>query len=272
MRILAIVQTCTAAFWLAGCGVANSSQEWAQDVRATGRPPGADLHKTWDDVLRKHVDQESLVNYKSLKGAQRSLDEYLSLLAQTDPATLNTHGKLAYWINAYNAFTLKLIVEHYPVKSIKDIPRCWETKNWNAGGKMYSLNQIEHEILRKDFEEPRIHFAIVCASIGCPNLWDRAFTEDDIGQQLTEAGKKFFSSPKHFRFETQKSVFGGDVAVMSLSKILKWFKEDFTNGGKQPVTDFVLQYVDSSVANRISNAEGVVKIKYLSYDWGLNEK
>lgn len=257
---------------LAGCGVADSSQESAQDVHATGGPARADLHKIWDDVLRKHVKQEGLVDYESLKGAQGSLDEYLNLLARTDPATLNTNGKLAYWINAYNAFTLKLILNHYPVKSIKDIPRRWETKNWNAGGRMYSLNQIEHEILRKDFKEPRIHFAIVCASIGCPNLWNRAFTEDDIDQQLAEAGKNFFASPKHFKFETRRGAFGGDVTVMSLSKILKWFKEDFTDGGKKPVTDFVLQYVDSSVKNRISQAGDAFKIKYLSYDWDLNKK
>ena len=226
----------------------------------------------WDDILQKHVDQEGLVDYKSLKRSQGRLDEYLSLLARTDPVALSNSGKLAYWINAYNAFTLKLILDHYPVKSIKDIPRRWEIKEWVAGGQKYSLNQIEHEILRKDFEEPRIHFAIVCASIGCPNLWNRAFTEDDIDDQLDQAGKTFFASPKHFRFETRKSAFGGDVVVLSLSKILKWFKEDFTNGGKTPVMDFAMQYVDSSVAKKISQAGNSIKIKYLSYDWDLNEK
>ena len=257
---------------MAGCGATDSATENVQDHSTSGEPATSNLHIVWDELLQTHVDEEGLVDYKALAKAPGRLDEYLKLLGRTDPASLGRNDRLAYWINAYNAFTIKLILNHYPVKSIKDIPRRWEARNWVAGGKRYSLNQIEHEILRKDFEEPRIHFAIVCASIGCPNLWNRAFAEDELDRQLAQAGKTFFASPKHLRFETRRGAFGGNVSVLNLSRILKWFKEDFTDDGKTSVTDFVLKFVDTSTAAKISQAGDDIKIKYLGYDWGLNEK
>ncbi len=229
-------------------------------------------HQAWDQDLRKHVDDAGQVDYNDWLKDTAALDTYLRWLARTDASALSSNGQLAYWINAYNAFTVKLILDHYPVKSIKDIPKRWEAEAWEAGGKRYSLNQIEHEILRSDFQEPRIHFAIVCASIGCPDLWNRAFTEDGVDQQLQDASTRFFQSPKHIRFEKKKGAFGKETETLYLSSILKWFEEDFTENGKAPIERFVTRFAPRPMVKQIFQAGDALKIKHLDYDWDLNKQ
>lgn len=234
--------------------------------------PGESIHTLFDEVLQTHVDKDGYVTYKALKADSTKLDAYLALLARTSPATLDRNGKLSYWINAYNAFTLKLILNHYPLKSIRDIKKPWDQKVWNAGGETLSLNEIEHEILRKTLKEPRIHFAIVCASIGCPSLWNRAYQPEVLDAQLTQAAKRFVGTTKHFDVGYEKTVFGGQKTVVKLSSIFKWFKEDFTEDGKAPLQNFVLPYVDKASAIAVRSAGKNVKISFLDYDWNLNER
>ena len=158
----------------------------------------ADPHAAWNALLGERV-KDGVVDYAGLHKDPARLDAYLATLAATDPSDYAREDQLAYWINAYNAFTIRLILDHYPTASIRDVSRPWKRKQWNAGGTIYSLDHIEHTILRKQFKEPRIHFAIVCASIGCPDLQPRAFTGPGIETQLEQAARHFMQSPKHVR-------------------------------------------------------------------------
>ena len=136
------------------------------------------IHQLWDELLQKHVSDNGHVNYNSIKKDHKELLNYIRVLTMIAShqkfETLSNNQKIAYWINAYNALTIDLIIRNYPVKSIKDIKDPWDQKFYTFNGEMLSLNQIEHDILRK-MDEPRIHFAIVCASESCPKLQNKAF-------------------------------------------------------------------------------------------------
>lgn len=230
-------------------------------VLTAGKDTG--LHKTWDTLLQKYV-KNGFVNYKGFARDVKLLDGYLEKLDKTEVSSFSREEKLAFWINAYNAFTVKLILNHYPVKSIRKISRPWSRRIWKAAGKTLSLDDIEHKILRKELREPRIHFAIVCASIGCPDLQAFAFTGDGVNEQLDRAATGFFSSRKHFYFELD-----GDKVTIFISKIFSWFGGDFGDKKEQRV-DFILRFLAKPDAEKIKKAASV-KMKYLGYDWNLNE-
>jgi len=223
----------------------------------------SDLHKTWDTMLQKYV-KNGQVNYKGFARDVKQLDGYLEKLDKTDVSTFSREEKLAFWINAYNAYTVKLILNHYPVKSIRKISRPWKQRIWKAAGKTLSLDDMEHKILRKELKEPRIHFAIVCASIGCPDLQGFAFTGDHVNKQLDRAATQFFASRKHFYFETDEK-----KVKIFISKIFSWFGEDFGDNKEQKV-NFILRFLEKPDAEKIKKAASI-KIKYLGYDWNLNE-
>ena len=230
-------------------------------VLTAGKDTG--LHKTWDTLLQKYV-KNGHVNYKGFARDVKLLDSYLEKLDKTDVSSFSREEKLAFWINAYNAFTVKLILNHYPVKSIRKISRPWNRRIWKAAGNTLSLDDIEHKILRKELREPRIHFAIVCASIGCPNLQSFAFTGDRVNAQLNRAAAEFFSSRKHFYFEKED-----ERITIFISKIFSWFGEDFGDNKEQKV-DFILRFLGKADAEIIKKAS-TVRMKYLTYDWNLNE-
>lgn len=229
------------------------------------------IHATWNSILQANVTN-GRVDYQSIKKNQPQLSSYLNTLATTNPENFSRNDKLAYWINAYNAFTVKMIIDNYPVKSIKDIKNPWGQKSWLVGKKLYSLNHIEHKILRKQLNEPRIHFAIVCASIGCPDLQNRAFTGKEIDAQLDHATRNFMQSDKHVRISTKKSFNNKTKKTLHLSKIFSWFTADFTKEGKQTVADFVVKYAKPEIKAAITSAGKKIKIDYLKYDWNLNKK
>jgi len=222
------------------------------------------LHKTWDILLQKHVTN-GRVNYKGFAEDVKQLDSYLGTLEKVDISTFSREHKLAFWINAYNAFTVKLILNHYPVKSIREIDSPWKQRIWKAVGEILSLNDIEHKKLRKELKEPRIHFAIVCASIGCPNLQRFAFSGDRVNHQLDQAARQFFDNPKHFFIKED-----GSALTIFISQIFNWFGNDFGKDKNERIA-FILAYLKAPVAKKIKKAFSV-KIKYLSYDWNLNEK
>ncbi len=176
---------------------------------------------------------------------------------------------MALWINAYNAFTIKLILDRYPeIKSIKDIPRRWKLKRWLVGDRRYSLDEIEHEILRKRFEEPRIHFAIVCASISCPDLASEAYVGDRVEAQLDRATRRFLANPdKGFRtgFRRPESRERPEVHI---SSIFKWFKKDFERDGS--VLDFIGPYISAPERTFVAEHGDRLKVRHLDYDWALN--
>ena len=219
-------------------------------------------HEIWTGLLSKHVDGEGWVDYPGFQQDSLILNQYLDLLSASHPNDKNwtPDEQLAYWINAYNAFTVKLIVDHYPVKSIKDIKNgipfvntVWDIKFIEIEGHEYDLNNIEHGIIRKHFEEPRIHFAVNCASISCPKLLNEAYTAEQLEEQLTEAAKSFLADPMRNQVEQYK-----------VSSIFSWFRGDFKSQSGTLV-NFINQYAPAPIPE---NAE----LSFLDYDWQLNEK
>ena len=212
-------------------------------------------HGKWNDLLQAHVSEAGNVNYKQFQGSESKLDVYLGEISSAviDEKIWSKNEQLAFWINAYNAFTVKLILNHYPTKSIKEISSPWDKKFFKIGGKKMNLNTIEHKILRAKFDEPRIHFAIVCASFSCPKLHHKAFTAQNVQANLASLTKEFVNDKK-------RNVIG--AKKVQLSQIFNWFKGDFTKNGS--LIDFLNKYADTTI-----NAKA--KISYLKYNWALNE-
>jgi len=221
-------------------------------------------HESWDKLLKKHVENGE-VDYRGFAGDIKQLDNYLEILGSIDISAFSREQKLAFWINAYNAFTVKLILNFYPVKSIRKISRPWKRRIWKTAGETLSLDDIEHKKLRKELKEPRIHFAIVCASTGCPDMQPFAFYGQQLDRQLDLAARHFFSSPKHFYFKMS-----GTAAALFVSKIFKWFASDFGKNKKERI-DFISHFLEKADAEKIRTATSF-KMKYLRYDWNLNEK
>lgn len=212
-------------------------------------------HSQWDKLLKKHVTKRGFVDYAGIKKEVATLDAYLKMLSKNEPSEAwSVQELLAYYINLYNAGTIKLIVENYPVKSIKDISRPWGKDRIAIGDKMISLDDIEHDILRK-MNEPRVHFALNCASISCPKLLNEAFTANKINEQLERVTKEFINGDKN------------DITASNLkiSSLFDWYKKDFKVNGKTDVIAFINQYSNVKINSNTN-------ISYMKYDWGLNEK
>ena len=210
-------------------------------------------HARWNALLQKNVLKNGNVNYKGFQKDSKELKLYLNELSSNAPTkSWSRNATLAYWINAYNAYTVQLILNNYPTKSIKDIADPWSKKFISIGTKKYSLEDIENDILRK-MNEPRIHFAINCASVSCPELLNEAFTESKMEKQFVTVTKNFVN-------DKSKNVITSNK--IEISKLFDWFAVDFKNKGS--VIDFLNAY--SSVKIN-SNA----KVGYKNYNWGLNE-
>jgi hypothetical protein len=221
-------------------------------------------HSAFADVL-KHVDEHGMVDYAAIKAEPARLDAYLAELAAVKLDSLDEKEKLATLLNAYNAFTLKLIAERYPIKSIKDIPEAerWKAVRWNLGGTVTSLDAIEHEMIRKGFNEPRIHFALVCAGKGCPPLRNEPYTGEKLDAQLDDQMRKTHAS------DGQWVTYDAETNTLTLTAIYKWFEGDFTKNAKS-VPAWVGRF-RPEVARAVESGN-VPKVVYAEYDWGLNEK
>jgi len=222
-------------------------------------------HSAYDRLLKKYVNDRGLVNYKGFKSEEKAFNAYLDKLSQTPPASSwSKDDQIAYWINAYNAYTIRLILNHYPVKSIKDIgsrikipfvTTPWAAKFITIGGESMSLDNIEHGTLRKKFDDPLIHFALVCASISCPKLRNEAYTASKLDAQLDDQGRDFINNP------SKNKLAAGEA---QLSKYFDWYKGDWNKGG-QSVIKWVNRYATTPITEK-------TKINYLTYDWNLNEQ
>lgn len=229
-------------------------------------------HSTWDKLLQKYVDRDGMVNYKAWKASEsdgRALKQYLATLGAADAnAPTTKQGKLAFWINAYNALTVQGILDVYPTSSIRNHTaklvgyNIWDDLLLPVGGEKYSLNRIEHEILRK-LGEPRIHFAIVCASIGCPRLLNEAYTPEKVESQLDENARDFFARQKNLQvdFANRK---------VRVSSILDWFGEDFGPTPEKGLAGLAKQMPDETARKLIASED--FSVSYLDYDWSLNEQ
>lgn len=211
-------------------------------------------HASWDELLQRVVSEEGMVDYARLGRYAGVLDAYLARIADADFPSLARDEKLALLINLYNAATLRLVLDHLPLASIRDIVAKdrWKAKRWAVGGRSLSLAEIENAELRARFAEPRIHFAINCASVGCPKLRNRAFTGDGIAGQL-EAHTKAVHRGERW------CVADGDT--VHLTKVYRWYEGDFRQGAGS-VRAFATWYAPRS--------DGARRVRWLPYDWSLN--
>jgi Protein of unknown function, DUF547 len=222
-----------------------------QLVVAQDKPTRMD-HSAWDMLLRKYVTEAGVVNYAGLK-TDMTFERYLASLTRFAPQEAWTADeKKAYWINAYNAFTVKLICDNLPLKSIKDIGDPWKKKFIKIGKEMMDLDRIENGILRAQFDDPRVHFALSSASVSSPVLHNRAYTAATLSAQLEVAAKRFINDPLRNNLSESK---------LQLSSIFNRYKADFTKGGA--VVQYLQRYTDM---NLMPDAA----ISYLDDDWGLN--
>ncbi len=222
-------------------------------------------HDIWDGLLKQHVSADGFVDYQGFLADSSDLHTYLNLLSDNPPAKNWSKGdEMAYWINAYNAFTVAIIVRNYPVKSIKDIgPKrtipfvntVWDIKFVPIGDEMFDLNNLEHAKLRKQFHDPRIHFAVNCASYSCPPLRAEAYVGDRLDAQLDEQGQVFVNDG--FRNIVQED-------KLQLSKIFSWYGMDFKDKDTT-VKDWIRKYTQTSFKE---DAE----VEFIEYDWSLNEQ
>lgn len=210
-------------------------------------------HGVFNSLLKKHVSEKGNVDYPGFKADYKKLKSYFSELNQNVPEdSWSKNETLAYWINAYNAFTIDLILKNYPLNSIKDIKDPWDQRLWKLGNKWYNLNEIEHEILRK-MDEPRIHFAIVCASFSCPKLQNEAFVASQMEAQLTKATKEFLAD------SDRNSITSDSIEI---SKIFQWFAKDFKENGS--LIDFLNTYTEVEISDN-------AKKRFKDYNWDLND-
>ncbi len=245
--------------------------------------------KEYEDVLKHTVNSDGLVNYKALKIHREKLDAFIKNMEQLTLSAYESwseKGKIVFWVNAYNAHVLRIIIEHYPIRSsflksvvfpknsIQQISGVFDKLAFTVMGKKMTLDDIEHKTLRKKFNEPRTHTALVCAALSCPPLRNEPFTGDTLDAQLDDQTKKFLSSAKKFKMDRSSH-------VVYLSSIFKWFGEDFVKTFKpksgygkhsakeKSVLHFISSYVNKSDGSFLE--KGNFEIQYLKYDWTLNE-
>jgi len=266
------------------------------ETGTVGRPGpvvGSDTVDTeaWARVLRKYVDAQGLVAYAELKADRGDLDAYARSVARLRPSVYRgwtEKRRIAFWINAYNALTVQLIIDHYPIKagglsalrfprnSIRQISGAWDKITFPVMGRPMTLDNIEHDTLRVDFNEPRIHIALVCAAKGCPALLRRPYRGETLEAQLDDRCTVFFSRPEYFRIDRTGN-------VVYLGKVLDWYRDDFPvtygvpdgrfpghKGTEAALLNFAGKYLSEADRSYLRTAE--YDVKYLDYDWSLNEQ
>jgi hypothetical protein len=268
------------ATWLRGLIVALASP----GIAAAAFDP---THASLDGLLRRHVEN-GRVDYAALVEEARTLRTYLDSLEAVDPAELAgwpRADQLAFWIDAYNAFVLMSVVQHYPLSrhtfvglafpanSIWQVPDVWNDKRWRAAGRRVSLDMIEHEIIRPAFREPRIHFALVCAARSCPNLRSEAYRGDRLDSQLEDQARHFLANPD------KGLLLDREHAKALVSKIFDWYGVDFAPRPRpvshNDIERSILQFISNHSADAATGTfllSGTTHLGYLAYDWTLNDR
>lgn len=263
----------------------------ASDAGAEVADAPAFSYDQYASVLEQYVDDQGMVNYAALKKNRAELDRFIVSMGALNRESYehwDEQAQIAFWCNAYNAITLKRIIDHYPIQkgswlnalrfpenSIRQISGVWDTLKTPVLGREMTLDAIEHEVLRKQFKEPRIHMALVCAAMGCPPLRNEPYVGKGLDEQLDEQSKQFLSNSEKFRIDR-------DDDVVYLSPILDWFGEDFKTGytpksgfdgfgeTERAVLSFASRYVSEREKDYLEAGE--YSIEYLDYDWSLNEQ
>ena len=219
-------------------------------------------HSLYASLLNRHL-QNGAVDYSGFQKDETLLDRYLEQLAEIDPQSLSADERFAFYVNAYNAWTIKLILSRYPeIDSIKALGSLfqspWKKKLARIDGQLLTLDQIEHDILRKQFGDPRVHFAVNCASQGCPPLQPEPFTGSRLDEQLNRAARAFINDPDYNRLEGR---------ILWVSKIFDWFAEDFKND----IIGYFITFAEPPLKDRLQKNRDRIRVKYLDYDWSLND-
>ncbi len=249
MKYLLLSLLLVKAFLFVYSPISGQHESKAESVNSFGESAYPD-HTLWEFLLQRYVDDTGQVDYKGFLKDKQVLQRYLGILEENQPdRDWSNNEKLSYYINLYNAYTVLLILDNYPIESIKKIRAPWDQKLIPLKGDLISLGDLEHQILRK-MGEPRIHFAINCASASCPKLWNKPYLPNTLDQQLNQAAHEFINSERNH-------ISGGRL---QLSKIFKWYKGDFLNGD-------IRTYINGFTTIPISQN---AKVDYLEYDWSLN--
>ena len=222
-------------------------------------------HAVWDGLLKQHVNDQGLVNYRGFTADSGALNAYLRDVSAHLPAPNWTNAdRLAYWLNAYNAFTVQRIIRAYPLKSIKDlggslilVNTVWDQRFFALGGQRLSLNDIEQRIIRKRFDDNRIHAALVCAAMSCPRLRNEAFTGPRLNAQLDDQSRGFVNDPAKNRLTP--------ADTPQVSAIFDFYPGDFKKNGSRTVQEFINRYAQDKIKPDAA-------LTYLEYNWALNEQ
>jgi hypothetical protein len=255
--------TCLSIFFLLLIGSKGQSFSSATKVSGSDKVD----HSQWDSLLRKNVSDNGKVNYKGFKSDAKKLDTYLRYLSKIPIKRYPEKEQLAYWINVYNAFTVDMVVNNYPVKSIKDIRngkslvaklagsnQVWiEKLRYSFDGEELSLYNIENTKLIKGLFDPRIHFVINCASYSCPRLWNRAYTAGNVERVMDLMAGEFINDQSKNKITANS---------LQLSQIFEWYTDDFTQNGS------LIEYLNKYSNNQINAG---AKLNFIDYNWGLNE-
>lgn len=246
-------------------------------------------HNDFNRVLQRFVDDRGLVDYQSLQDDPTDLDTYYRLIASFSPDSHPEHFpgedyQLAYWINAYNAAAIKTVLSHYPITSIVDVRNpaiffffpdkagFFFFQRLTFGGQTTSLYYLENRVIRKRFNDPRIHFALNCAALGCPRLPRQAFSGDALDRQLDDETRLFMSEERNFKIDH-------DGKTVYLSSIFRWYENDFTAwyrqnfpGAPSGLLEYVALYLPPDQSATLQNVASDYEIRFISYDWGLNDR
>ncbi len=270
-QILAVLFTTTLLLGVGSALAAPKSELWPHWTKNDPSSVSQVDHSTWDRLLKAYLingpDGVSLFRYSRVSAVDRTaLDRYIRQLTQTAVNRLNRSEQKAFWINLYNALTVKVILDHYPVESIRDIDISpgffsdgpWGKKLVSVEGEKISLDDIEHRILRPIWKDQRVHYGVNCASIGCPNLQSEAFTAENSGELLDKGAREFVNNPRGVRIENGK---------LTVSSIYVWFKSDFgdTDAG---VIGHLKKYALPDLRTQL---EKIDRISDDQYDWTLND-
>lgn len=265
---------------LASCGGLNNLTNTDEQIQETQELTTASAkpfnYQNYNSILKDYVNSQGLVDYEKLKEHRQQLDEFNYTIGTVSPTTYNywtDSGKIAFLINAYNSLTLESIIDNYPTKSIRNIIGVWKIRKFDVARKKITLDHIEHQILRKEFNQPGIHVALVCAAISCPPLRQEAYTSRQLEEQLDDQAKKFLGNSQGLRIDDQNK-------TIYLSSIFKWFGQDFEknygqtenieglNKTETAIVNYARKYVNSNAQKFLE--EGGYKVKYSGYDWSLN--
>ncbi len=229
-------------------------------------------HSSWDELVQRHAkDGGRRFDYAGLKADEEQFDAYLGALADADLSALSSNEIQALFANAYNAYTIATILDHvsadgaFDIQSIRDVPDVFGRKDHTVGSFLLSLDNMEHNVLRPLFKDPRFHFAVNCASISCPPLPTRAFSGDEIDEQLDTVTKNALTNPDYVSVD-------GDTLLVT--KIMDWYGSDFVDpeyiGSEKSLQEFIAKYATAEVRELVAAHGDSVSVKFRDYDWGLN--